>query len=120
MTPKIKPITSYQHLQLFINEPDLSDTISSSMHRDEYSASVMLWGLNKSTLQKEVKRCANKMFQILSATKNNDEHAILIPIELLSHPKFIKKSMVCLRSSLSFIFSKGFGFEIVKFFIRFP
>ena len=90
MTSKIKLITSYQHLQLFINEPDLSDTISSSMHRDEYSASVMLWGLNKSTLQKEVKRCANKMFQILSATKNNDEHAILIPIELLSHPKFMK------------------------------
>ena len=70
MTPKIKPITSYQHLQLFINELDLSDTISSSMHRDEYSGSVMLWGLNKSTLQKEVKRSANKMFQILSATKN--------------------------------------------------
>ena len=80
-------ITSYQHLQLFINEPDLSDTITSSMCRDEYSGTAML-RINKSNLQKEVKRCANKMFQILSTTKNNDEHAILIPLDLLVHTKF--------------------------------
>ena len=81
-------ITSYQHLQLFINEPIILDTITPSMCRDEYTGRTMI-RINKSNLLKEIKRCANKMFQILSATNNNDEHVILIPFELISYQIFI-------------------------------
>ena len=81
-------ITSYQHLQLFINELSIiSDTINPSMRRDEYAGRVMLH-INESNLLKEVKRCANRLFHILSITNNNDEHLIQIPAELLTLTKF--------------------------------
>ena len=90
MTTRNRIISSYQHIELFINEHSMIlDTISSSMRRDEYSGTVML-RINKSNLQKEVKRCANKIFQILSASKINNEHLILIPLELLSDSKFTR------------------------------
>ena len=90
MTTRNCIISSYQHIELFINEQSIiSDTISSSMRRDEYSRTIML-RINKSNLQKEVKRCTNKIFQLLSASKINNEHLILIPLELLSDSKFTR------------------------------
>jgi len=88
MTTRTQCITSYQHLYLFLNEPlIISDTIAPAMSRDEYSGTAML-RINKANLLKEVKRCANRLFHILSITNNNDEHLIQIPAELLTLTKF--------------------------------
>tara|TARA_B110001454_G_C12681961_1_gene418458 strand:- start:563 stop:1171 length:609 start_codon:yes stop_codon:yes gene_type:complete len=88
MTTRTQCITSYQHLHLFLNEPlIISDTIAPSMSIDEYSGRTMLY-INESNLLKEVKRCANRLFHILSITNNNDEHLIQIPAELLTLTKF--------------------------------
>ena len=88
MTTRTQCITSYQHLYLFLNEPlIISDTIAPSMSIDEYSGRTMPY-INESNLLKEVKRCANRLFHILSITNNNDEHLIQIPAELLTLTKF--------------------------------